>query len=359
MKVVLALIAFLVTGSGAIANTGLHGARSSFLTGIPGDWESWKQPGGMSFMYLSDGFQDREGYRQRLLNNGDTHIDIYARAKQPAFDGLTIDGYANHRNTLQELNNAGLKPVAWLTPEGRRGDYKDSPAEQERFFNHFIKTNDDLVAGYVVTLEGDEYWDPDTVTHLVNVAKSLTDKPVAIHLTPGYGGHSGDARYYRNVDYVYLQLGFDKTPEEVAAIVAEAVKHGIPVIASEYNLGSESAAARAQGDAACAAGAVGTGNGRTVTLCGQTMGRVEKEEEWYEEYDWEIGTLIVSAVAGYIAYRIWWADKPEDEMEKLNFNLQMQDENYMAGMQFQATERTSVGIEFSDNRSMGFINLRF
>ena len=358
MRWTIGLIALLVIGTTALGNTGLHGARSSFLTGTPGDYSSWQNHGGMSLMYLADGFKDREGYRQRLLDNGDTHIDIYARAKQPAFDGLTIDGYANHRATLQELNNSGLKPVAWLTPEGRRGNYKDSPAEQERFFNHFIKTNDDLVAGYVVALEGDEYWDPDTVTHLVNVAKSLTGKPVAVHLTPGYGGHAGDARYYRNVDYVYLQLGFNKTPEEVAAIVADAVKHGIPVIASEYSLGSETASARALGDAACAAGAVGTGNGRTVTLCGQSMGRVEKEEFW-EEYDWEIGTVIVSAIAGYIAYRIWWADKPEDEMEKLNFNLQMQDENYIAGMQFQASERTSIGIEFSGNRSMGFFNIRF
>ena len=355
MRWIIALIAFLVTGASA---GDLHGSRSSFLTGITGDWESWKKPGGMSLMYLSDGFEDRAGYRQRLLNNGDTHIDIYARAKQPAFDGLTIDGYANHRNTLQELNNAGLKPVAWLTPEGRRGDYKDSPAEQERFFNHFIKTNDDLVSGYVVTLEGDEYWDPDTVTHLVNVAKSLTNKPVSIHLTPGYGGHAGDARYYRNVDYIHLQVGFDKTPAEVAHIVAEAVKHGIPVIASEYNLGSESALAKAQGDAACAAGAVGTGNGRNIVMCGQSMGRVEKEE-WYEEYDWEIGTAILAIVGGYIAYRVWWADKPEEELEKLDFKLNMQDENYMAGMSFKASERTEIGIEFSDNRSMGFFNLRF
>ena len=358
MRWAIGLLALLVTGTAAEARSSLHGLRSSFLTGEIGDRNSWKEPGGMSLMYLADGFADKSGYRDRLLNNGDTHIDLYARASEETFDGLTIDGYSNQRHRLKELNNAGLKPVIWLTGEQRRGDYKQSPAHQEAFFKHYIKANDDLVAGYVVGLELDEYWDADTVTHLVNVAKSLTDKPVSVHLTPGYGGHTGNANYYRNVDYIHLQLGFGKTPEQVAAIVAEAAKHGVPVIASEYHKASESEAARALGDAACAAGAVGTGNGRNITPCGLTMGRVEKEE-WYNEYDMEIGAAIVSAVAAYILYRIYWADTPEDEMEKLNFNLRMQDENYMAGMRFKATERTSVGIELSGNRSMGFINVRF
>ena len=52
-------------------------------------------------------------------------------------------------------------------------------------------------------------------------------------------------------------------------MVAHAIAvTGKPVVASEYHLESRSATARALGDAACAAGAIGTGNGRSITYCG-------------------------------------------------------------------------------------------
>ena len=43
---------------------------------------------------------------------------------------------------------------------------------------------------------------------------------------------------------------------------------GKPVVASEYAKESRKVAARALGDAACAAGAIGTGNGRSIVPCG-------------------------------------------------------------------------------------------
>jgi len=47
-------------------------------------------------------------------------------------------------------------------------------------------------------------------------------------------------------------------------------------VANEYSLYSESAQAKALGDRLCAEGAVGTGNGRTVTFCGQRAAEVPK-----------------------------------------------------------------------------------
>ena len=112
----------------AVSNADLYGSRSSFLTGELGDPSSWKKRYGMSLLYMSDGFgnaEERTAYKNKLIGNGDTHIDVYARAKTGGYHGITVDGYANQRARLQELNNSGLKPVVWLTGEGRQGDSKE------------------------------------------------------------------------------------------------------------------------------------------------------------------------------------------------------------------------------------------
>ena len=139
----------------AVSNADLYGSRSSFLTGELGDPSSWKKRYGMSLLYMSDGFgtaEERAAYKNKLIGNGDTHIDVYARAKTGGYHGITVDGYANQRARLQELNNSGLKPVVWLTGEGRQGDSKEPLSSTLLFIDHYVKTNDDLVAGYVVCL---------------------------------------------------------------------------------------------------------------------------------------------------------------------------------------------------------------
>jgi hypothetical protein len=211
-----------------------------------------------------------------LLNNGDTHIDLYARAtNQPnGFSDGTISGYGDYRPLLKQLNDSGLKPVIWLTPEKRRGDGGGSVAEESAFIEQYIKKNDDLIAGYVVGLELDEHMSADKVTALVNKAKSLTNKPVGVHLTPGVGGATGNLNYYRNADYIYLQFGdhlsgdFTTDSALAVAILKQALTVGIPVVANEYSIVSESAGAKALGDLLCQNGAIGTGNGRTIQFCG-------------------------------------------------------------------------------------------
>ena len=287
-------------------NYSLHGARSSFLTGVHQDKNSWKKPGGMSLMYLSDAFQNRAGYRQRLLNNGDTHIDLYARAtNQPnGFSDGTISGYGNYRALLQQLNASGLKPVIWLTPEQRRGDGGGSVAEESAFIEHYIKTNDDLVAGYVVGLELDEHMSADKVTALVNKAKSLTNKPVGVHLTPGVGGVTGNLNYYRNADYIYLQFGdhltgdFTTDSALAVAMLKQALTVGLPVVANEYSIVSESAGARALGDLLCANGAVGTGNGRNIAYCGHEDVPKKNKDGEYAAY--VLGIAVVAIGAYYL-----------------------------------------------------------
>ena len=255
-------------------NYSLHGVRTSFLFG-------WIRGGpelkyNTSLMYLSNTWsnQERLNFIQRIKNNGDTHIDVYARASGGHLPGGVVDPNENLRAKLIQLNQNGIKPVLWMTPESKHKDRLKSQAEHEAFMNKTIIQNDDQVAAYVVCLECDEYWSAATVNHYVNYIKQRTDKPVAVHLAPGVGGFKRDVNYYKGADYIFLQIGDHLTGDYVADVelskrmLNEALQLGIPVVANEYALKSESAQAKALGDLMCQMGAVGTGNGRTIQFCG-------------------------------------------------------------------------------------------
>ena len=341
--------AFILTLLGQPSGADLYGVRSSFLTAT--DTTKWTDRFGMSLLYLSDGFgtdQEREHYKSILLGNGDTHIDVYARSKTGGYPKLTVDGYSNQRGRLQDLNNSGLKPVAWLTGEQRNGDSQEPLSDTLAFIDHYIRTNDDLVSGYVVCLECDEQYTAAEVNAMVDRAKALTDKHVAVHLTPGVGGHSGNTNYYKNADFIYLQLGDHLTGDYTAdtemsvAMLKEALKLGLPVVANEYSLKSTSAQARALGDRLCAEGAVGTSNGRSVVPCGQK----KQKEKWYKEYETEV---IVSGVVIATLYMV--------SRHNLPLTLQATEDSYRIGIQ-KNMKNSTVGINYRDDGAV-MINYRF
>jgi hypothetical protein len=191
-----------------------------------------------------------------------------------------------------------------MTGEQRHGDYKVSQAEHEAFMSKTITQSDSQVAAYVVGLEADEYWSAATVNHYVNYIKARTDKPVAVHLAPGVGGYKRDRNYYKNADYIFLQIGDHLTGDYVADVelakkmLTEALKLGIPVVANEYALYSESAKARALGDLMCSMGAVGTGNGRSVTWCGAE--EVPKKNRDTEYAMYAVGIVAIGVAAYYL-----------------------------------------------------------
>ena len=335
--------AFILTLLGQPSGADLYGVRSSFLTAT--DTTKWTDRFGMSLLYLSDGFgtdQEREHYKSILLGNGDTHIDVYARSKTGGYPKLTVDGYSNQRGRLQDLNNSGLKPVAWLTGEQRNGDSQEPLSDTLAFIDHYIRTNDDLVSGYVVCLECDEQYTAAEVNAMVDRAKALTDKHVAVHLTPGVGGHSGNTNYYKNADFIYLQLGDHLTGDYTAdtemsvAMLKEALKLGLPVVANEYSLKSTSDQARALGDRLCAEGAAGTGNGRSVNICGQR----EQKKKWYKEYETE---MIVSGVVIATLYAVSRYDLP--------LQLRATEDGYQIGAVKKITKNQSIGLNYRNDGS--------
>ena len=160
MRILLIVAVFSIICSPNIyaydTNHSLHGVRTSFLFGkIRGGPELKFNT---SLMYLSSTWSNTErlSFIQRIKNNGDTHIDVYARASGGHLPGGIVDPNENLRAKLKQLNDNGLKPVLWMTRESKHKDRLKSTAEHEAFMNKTIIKNDDQVAAYVVCLECDE-----------------------------------------------------------------------------------------------------------------------------------------------------------------------------------------------------------
>ena len=325
------ILAALGQNSNADPIDEFYGVRSSFLTAEKAHPRifDWRNKYGTSLMYLSPSYsaEERTHFRSILKSNGDTHIDLYVQARNGHLPAGELHLY-DYTHEFNVLNNDGLKPVLWLIPESKHGEYKQSMDAHLVFQNQMVQRHDNQVAGYVVCLECDEMFSPEQVNALVSNLKSKTGKPVAVHLAPGVGGFKKDTRYYKGADFIYLQIGDHLTGDNVAdptmavAMLKQAMTLGIPVVANEYSLLSTSEEARALGDLLCQNGAVGTGNGRNVTLCGQRQAK--KKKEWYQEYEKE---LIVSGIAAVTLFVM--LNRNEEEP---TFQLDANDNGYELGL---------------------------
>ena len=352
MRYTLLLVCAMLGVAGAFASTdGLHGHRASFL---------FKNHDLMTLGYLTETEENMARTEALMAQNGDDTVYLYTRNDDTRTFGLhPVHPQPDWEQRIDRLTSKGFKSVLWLTPDDSPNVTRQSLEAHKAHYAEMVRRFDSRVAGYVIGLEVDEYWSAEQAQAMTAYLKSITGKPVGVHMTDGVGGLKGDTRYYAGADYIYLQTGFGVTPAQVAAMVAEAAKLGIPVIASEYHLDNDQAGALALGDAACSAGAVGTGNGRSIgVFCGAPSAGKNKQK-WYEEHGEAIGLGAVVLAGGFIAYKLLTAEEPDEMLSRLNFNVVARDTDVMGVVEFEANERVSVGVQASDNRSMGFFNFRF
>ena len=325
MMISAVLMAALVSSSVLAYDTNhsLHGHSASFLM-LDNKW--------MTLNYLHPN-ANKAGMRNAAKANGDTHIYLYTRNGGDNGGGYNLSAISPQPDwevRLDELNNAGLKPVLWLTPDDSPSITNQSMDAQKAHFDQMVARFDSRVTGYVTCLECNEYFSAAEVQALVAHLKSKTNKPVGVHLTPGV-----QPAYFANADYVFLQTGFNKTAEQVKAMVAHAIAvTGKPVVASEYHLESRSANARALGDAACSAGAIGTGNGRSITFCGAEEAPKKNRDGEYAIY--AVG-IIAAAWAAYYLHTNY----------DFKLKLQATDNYQIYGLEksFNLTERGSVNLD--------------
>ena len=163
-----------------------------------------------------------------------------------------------------------------------------------------------------------------------------------MHLTNGI-----KPAYYQNADYVFLQTGFDKTPVEIEALVKQAIAvTKKPVILAEYSKESRSADAKRLGDIGCKAGAVGTGNGRNITLCGQQEPKKSKSSS-----SDAIVTVVGVAAVGALLWYLYTSTVDEGVIITFQYD---DSDDYQIGLknQFQLSEDSSFTLRLDHMKNL-------
>jgi len=284
---------------------------------------------GMSLSYLSQNVDDawRARMENSLLANGDTHIYLYTRNDDD--DVGNVRPQPDWEQRLDHLNRRGLRPIMWLMADDSPS-LAALPLSTHKAHNAaMVRRLDSKVDGYVIGLEVDEYWTAAQTNELIQDLKRYTKKLIGVHLTP-----ATPLEYVTHADVLYFQTGFGLTQEQFREKVkATLLATSKPVIVSEYSLQSDTAYARALGDIACEMGAVGTGNGRSVDLCGQ-----REKIHWYKEYETEI---VVAGVVMATLYAVSRFDLP--------LQLRATENGYQIGAVKKITKNQSIGLNYRDD----------
>lgn len=205
-------------------------------------------------------------FQQAILARKYTHIYIYVYNEND-YDRTKFNYYDNPQayvEILKGLRKACIAPIVWLAADDSSGFHAANPPSKLRgMWSSFIPQIDQYVAGYVVGLEMNEYWNSNDQNMLGNHLRSLTGKPIFAHLTPG-NYQMGLSGWSNGILYQY---GTGLSAGQIAAKTRELAPRfhnaGKVFIAGEYNVHSGEAKSVELGNAAMGAGADGFGNGGT------------------------------------------------------------------------------------------------
>jgi len=323
-----------------------------------------------SLSYLSDERSDtwRSNLKTVLKNNGDTHIDIFARntdASWGVVNGVDRDRW---RTRLTDLRDNGLAPVIWMRSDDSPEIDRLPLSNQIEYNKQVVAAVDDLVSHYTIALEADEYYSPQETAVSIQALRRETDKPIAVHLTNM--DNLSDAQvtsYIAQADIFYVQTGFDLNEAQFRQKVERAIRlsGGKPIVVSEYHMDGSGDTARRYGDIACSytgtqvggvtANIVGTGNGRGNSVCGNLQWALgsEKDEEWHEKWDDEL------AVMGLILVTLS-AVEMMDLPFVARYNYATEGGHYELEFSRNVTESANVGTTLNDQgRMMVFVRGMF
>jgi len=347
MKKILALLAGVIVSTAVISDY-----KSTFL--ING-WEystlSWLAPDYSNEKWTLETLN-------KLVNNGDTHADVYARSTDRNFGHFDGVDRTYWRSRLNRLLDSGISPVIWLTSDDR--NFSDNTVKKQiEYNNEVVDAVDDLVSHYVVCLECDESFSAKAVGNMIDALREKgVNKPIGVHLTPHMYKSNNTARlkeYYEKADVIYLQTGWAKEigEKEFRKRIEYALTFGKPVVVSEYDREGTTSTARTFGDIACSyEGVVGTGNGRGNTVCGSLVTKtLKKKTEWdrIQEFAKKNETeLMMFSVLLVAAYNQFGFDEPLPFMMRFNFS----DNGYQMEFNKPVTETIDLGVGVQPNRAL-------
>lgn len=170
---------------------------------------------------------------------------------------------ADARKWVKAVRDAGLAVWIWLRSDDSPVQNKWTEGEFNAFAQLLHGTLGDLVDGYVLGIECNEWgWGEARVKRHCAEIRKITGKPVGVHT-----GSIEHIAFADAADVYFLQYGFNKASQNITGKTKQAkARWGgkKPVIACEYNLHGETDEAKRMGEEAVRAGADGFGNGGTA-----------------------------------------------------------------------------------------------
>lgn len=221
--------------------------------------------GDYTHLYPGRSVQRRARIVEASLRYGYTHIYLYVM-NESDYDGTHFNFYdrpQEYRALLSEVRAAGLAPVVWLAPDDAPGLHAQLPPQRlMEIWNRFVPAIDDQVSSYVLGLEMDEYWSRAEQSALGKHLRSLTAKPIFVHLQPGLW----EPALEEWASGLIYQYGFGKSTGQIQEKTRELRERlaaaGKLLIAGEYSHPNVRTSI-VLGNAAMDAGAHGFGNGGT------------------------------------------------------------------------------------------------
>ena len=314
--------------------------------------------------YLSDDRNDhwRDKVEDRILANGDSHVDILGRNTDKEWGYLSEVDQKVLESRLKRLRDKNLAPVIWMRGDDSPEVDQTSLSNQLAYHDRLIEASDAQASHYVIGLEVDEYWSPTDTQVAIQRARQKTSKPIGVHLSPTSKLTDDQVRaYIKNADIWYVQVGFSLSEEQFRAEIERAIAlaDGKPIVISEYHLDGTSAEAKRLGDIACSysgkGNIVGTGNGRGGGVCKSLAWALDggkPKEEWYDKWDDELAVFSLALVTLSAV-----------NMLNLPFTTRF---NYATESGYEimtvapVTEDLDVGMTFRDDgKTMGFLRGNF
>lgn len=353
-KVLWALVAAVIVVLGVKAPPVVADFKSTFLI-------SRSQFSTLS--YMSDDRSDdwRTKVEDRIIANGDTHVDMLFRNTDKEWGTINAIDTVDWNRRLDRLRNKKLAPVIWFRGDDSEEVDRTTFSSQLDYNDGIIDSVDEKASHYVLGIETDEYYSPQEHSVIIQRARLKTNKPIGVHLSPTSKFTDEQVRsYIRDADIWYVQTGFNLSEAEFRAEIERAIRiaDGKPIVISEYNLDGTSAEARRFGSIACEyagkGNIIGTGNGRAGGTCKSLEWALAggKDEEWYEKYDDELAVFSLVLVT---LSAVQLLDLP------FTFQYNYANESgYEVMMVAPIVEDLSGGVTFSDSgKTMGFIRGNF
>lgn len=258
--------------------------------------------------YMSDDRSDdwRSKVEDKIIANGDTHVDMLFRNTDKEWGTINAIDSINWNRRLDRLRDKKLAPVVWFRGDDSEEIDQQTFSSQLDYNDGIITSVDDKASHYVLGIETDEYYSPQQHSVIIQRARLKTNKPIGVHLSPTSKFTDEEVRsYIRDADIWYVQTGFDLSEAEFRAEIERAIRiaDGKPIVISEYNLEGTSDKARRFGTIACEyagkGNIIGTGNGRAGGTCKNlewALAGGKQKEEWYEKYDDELQVMALILV---------------------------------------------------------------